>query len=1316
MKSRGIELRSNRLLATAAGIFIMLLTLSPSVSAAWADTEIGSPGTGAGETRDPRGVAVDETADLLYVVDQGNNRIDVFDASSGAFIKAFGWGVLDGSSELQVCTTTCLPGIAGSGAGQLNGAIGIAVDNDPASPGFHSIYVFENGNHRVQKFSPSGSFLWMVGGDVNETTGADLCTSASGDVCGAGTAGDAAGQFNSVDGDAIDVGPGGTVYVGDQVEVGTPRTRVQLYSPSGGYLGYLGGSLLEVAGGAGATTSLAVDSASNVYVGTNGIVGTGAVRKYDSSGNELYAINPSLNVNTIAVGPEDHVFVGDNSQFEGEINSTIYEYDSTGALLRAFYGSLEERTLGLAVYSNPNGDIFAVELGREGKDERILNIEFPPPGPLVYPKPSSLFAGPLGNTKATLHGKVNPEGEATTYHFEYITDEAFEAAGGTFGAGTVKTPESAPLPADFKLHPVQVELKNLLPETTYHFRIVVTSAATGPNGNPGPISTFLTKPPIEFGDIWSTDVGTTSAALHIEANPLGIPATGRFEYVELSKYNASGFLEATQVPSASEGAIALGEGEEMLEFSIQVSALQPGTSYRYRFVAINQCHPQPNPNCEFSEPEGTFTTFLPALPPAACPNDPFRGGWPGVEPGPGELLPDCRAYEMVSPIDKNGANIEAVATISGFVAGIDRAAVDGNSVTYSSYKAFGDVSGAPYTNQYLARRDPAAGWQSEAISPQREGPSLMTYLSAELDRQYQAFSPDLCSGWLVQDARPTLSPDAVDGYPGLYRRDNCDSGTGSYEALTTVEPPNLSPRRFIPEFQGASADGSVAIFGVNDNLTSDAPPQSQECVEETSTSAEACEARLYEVRDGQIKFVCVLPDGSAYEGPCGAGTTVAPIAGGSLRSSSLFNAISADGSHIFWSTSVYGPGSLYVRIGGTETVQISAAPARFWQASADGSKAIYSVGQQLYVFDVETETSTPIAGGVFGVAGASEDASRIYFASSEVLTGAKQNSYGSKAVQGRGNLYLFDAGNDPTFTFIASLSASEVGEDEPSLVSRFPIRRWVRVTPDGQRIAFMSASQLTGYDNTDAASKERDLEVFLFDATDDQLLCPSCNPTGARPEGRRLTQKLLEGRWAAARIPVFESQLYGQRVISDDGSRLYFNSFDALSVHDTNDREDVYQWEAAGTGSCELSSSTYHASAGGCIDLISSGKSAQGSELVDISRDGRDVFFKTSQSLVPQDPGLVDIYDARVEGGFPYPQPKPGLCEGESCQHPAAAPGAFSPSSRAAGPGNPKHRKRCPKGKRKVKRHGKTRCVKKKHHRKHHRRNHRSHHRGGQAR
>ena len=1274
---------------------LLIILLTPSISGA--DVLIGTPGSGKGQIERPRGLAVDASAPHLFVSDSGNSRIDVFDADSGEFVRAFGWGVADGTSnELQVCTTTCFKGLPGSGAGQFLSMEGVAVDDDSTSPAYHDVYVFDNGNHRVQRFTPQGEFVWMVGGGVNQTTGANLCTASSGDVCGAGTAGDAAGHINDIVSGGVAVGPGGVVYVADQIgEIPNRKIRVQKYEPSGAPAGSL---ILTVSGGVGRVTGLAVDSGGNIYVSTNNE--TGAVRKFSPAGVELFSLNPSFNNTAIAIDSADRLFVADPTAEtpSSPVISKIFEYSATGSPLRTFYGSFERTLTGLAPYSNSNGNIFTAELEASGSSESsVRHVVFPPPGPVVYPR--EVVATGVGNKKATLKAKINPEGEATTYHFEYITDADFKAAGETFGTGTISTTETSLGFEDFIQHPVEASVTGIFPETIYHFRVVAKNTS---GEDKGPVATFTTKEPLEFGEVWSMDIGTKSATLAGEVNPLGIPATARFEYVELAKWEASGYAEAIQVPGDTEDPIDLGEGEEVKKVSASLADLQEGSSYRYRITAASRCKPEPAPFCDFEGPEGTFTTFVAIDPIEDCPNGALRAA------GSGSFLPDCRAYEMVSPVDKNGAFIETAFNINGFPASLNQAAVNGDSITYSAHKAFGKVDSAPYTNQYLARRS-STGWQSEGISPKREGPSLMMYLSAALDRQYKAFSDDLCGGWVVQDAKPILAPGGIDGYPGLYRRDNCGLEAGAYEALTTLEPPapeppNLPPRKFIPELQGISADGSVGVFSVDDNLTSDAPTQPQACVEETNPSDQPCLPHVYEAREGQLNYVCILPNGTPHGGPCAAGTSGGK--GGAERSGTMTHAVSDDASHIFWTASAEGPGKLYVRIDGSEpsaeTIEISPSPlAQFWLAAADGSVAVYSVGEKLFEYDVEAEVGTEIAEGFKGVAGASEDASRIYFASTKVLTGEEVNSEGDKAEAGKPNLYLYEAGSG--FKFVGALTSLEGLPGEPSAVSKFPIRRLSRVTPDGEQIVFMSRASLTGYDNLDAVTKKQAMEIFLFNTPSGELLCPSCNPSGARPEGRALTQKGSEGLWGAARIPTFQSQLYGARVISDDGTRLYFNSFESLVSIDTNNEEDVYQWQALGAGECTSESQTYHGVSGGCLDLISSGKSPQGAELVDISASGRDVFFKTSESLVSQDPGLRDVYDARMEGGFPPLPPPPLTCLGEACREPINPAPIEPAAAQMQGPPNPTWPKpkpkprKCPKGKHRVKgKGGKTRCVKNK--------------------
>jgi hypothetical protein len=248
----------------------------------------------------------------------------------------------------------------------------------------------------------------------------------------------------------------------------------------------------------------------------------------------------------------------------------------------------------------------------------------------------------------------------------------------------------------------------------------------------------------------------------------------------------------------------------------------------------------------------------------------------------------------------------------------------------------------------------------------------------------------------------------------------------------------------------------------------------------------------------------------------------------------------------------------------------------------------------------------------------------------------------------------------------------------PSALQSIPYSHAAHVSPDGTHAAFISTAPLSGYDNTGQRAGEPDAEVFVYDAGSDELRCVSCDPSGARPRAARnigaygapvrgkLTEYPESGEplWAAATLPGWQSQLYESRPLSEDGSRLFFNSYEALVPRDTNGREDVYEWEAAGgEAACKaLGAELYVASAGGCISLISSGRDPKDSEFVDADRSGDNVFIRTTESLLPQDPGLIDIYDARVGGGFPPPSEAPE-CEGEACQ-PSPSPPAFqTPSS-----------------------------------------------------
>jgi hypothetical protein len=125
------------------------------------------------------------------------------------------------------------------------------------------------------------------------------------------------------------------------------------------------------------------------------------------------------------------------------------------------------------------------------------------------------------------------------------------------------------------------------------------------------------------------------------------------------------------------------------------------------------------------------------------------------------------------------------------------------------------------------------------------------------------------------------------------------------------------------------------------------------------------------------------------------------------------------------------------------------------------------------------------------------------------------------------------------------------------------------------------------------------------------------------------------------------------RGLTTDASRVVFDTPDSLSPLDVNNRRDVYEWD------------------NGTVKLLSSGKGAFDSQVLDVSARGDDVFFATRDNLVPQDSdGNLDVYDARVDGGFAPPS-GPAACNGDCKGPPTAAPFLTLPGSVSFdGPGN----------------------------------------------
>ncbi|HXR60708.1 MAG TPA: hypothetical protein VN732_05225, partial [Solirubrobacterales bacterium] len=593
----------------------------------------------------------------------------------------------------------------------------------------------------------------------------------------------------------------------------------------------------------------------------------------------------------------------------------------------------------------------------------------------------------------------------------------------------------------------------------------------------------------------------------------------------------------------------------------------------------------------------------------------------------GGVLLDNRGWEMVSPVDKNGGAVAAPESIAG--GGVLQAAADGERVTYSSSASFGSAAqGAPPGSQYLASRG-SGGWSSQNINV----PTLSGSYGADPEGvPYQLFAPDLARGLLLNGehcrgeatscpvANPPLTgTGAPAGYQNYYLR---ETAAGAFRAVLTEANDSflaLGPEDFDLSFAGASPDLRFAVFSTCARLTVAATevPGSAGCDPEAQN--------LYLYAEGQLRLINLLP----------GQTTGTPGA----RLAAQRGAVSADGNRVYFEQG----GNLYLREGNL-TRQVDEAVGgvgTFETATPTGLFAFFTKGGHLYRYRAAPPAAVDLtpSGGVAGVLGASDSGARVYYQDATALQ-------------------LWHEG---TTTVVAPGAEAAAPGNYPPTTGR------ARVTADGGHLAFVSTESLTGYDNVDQETGDRDLEVYRYELGGG-LRCVSCNPTEARPIGAAS----IPGASANGDGPT-ATRSYKPRSLSADGRRVFFESSDALVPTDSNHATDVYEWEAQGTGTCARS--------GGCVALISSGRGQGGARFADASADGSSVFFLTGESLVAADPGAVDLYVAREGGGFPV-APEPIPCEGDACQPLPGEPFDPAVGTLVAGPGNPpvRYQKRCRKG------------------------------------
>jgi len=694
--------------------------------------------------------------------------------------------------------------------------------------------------------------------------------------------------------------------------------------------------------------------------------------------------------------------------------------------------------------------------------------------------------------------------------------------------------------------------------------------------------------------------------------------------------------------------------------------------------------------------------------------------------GPSERLPDCRAYEQVSPVQKGG--LDAV-SLQPVLPAQSSACEAGETCTIAYMNVGASFAGAPgneFANAYLASRG-ADGWQTTPLTP----PTPQAPANSHLNVTY-AFSANLSQA-VERVPLQQLTESAPPGVYNLFVR----QPDGGY-SLVTANAPSKPPRpgcggcfegEDVPVFVGASADFSRILFEANDSLVEGAPTEFEGGRVEN----------LYESVDERVRLVGILPDGAIPPEGASAGGGIEVI---DEHTGELGHAISEDGSRVLFEADADGGAAyeggpaqptqagwteLYDRVEGAHTVELSAparaaqpedcetigefcdpGAAKFWDASADGSVVYFTSraaltkrsftgpeeplaarrqrdetareegdppvenpGDDLYRYDLATNTLTditvdadnpddPDGADVLGVVGASEDGSYVYFvATGELAAGARS---------GRPNLYAWHETREAegTVAFIATLRApeGEQGEEEerdiekersgPAFSYESDILDWTSdprasqayVTPDGTHLAFMSVEPLTGYENKDRVTGKPDHEVYEYSAESGQLVCASCDPDGAPPLGSAFIGAGLTER---ASTP-----FYQPRALNDEGTRLFFTSPDPLVPGISGGAEKVFEYEDGGA------------------QLISGPEGGGSAMFLDASASGDDVFFATREQLVSSDTDeLVDVYDARVDGGLPAPSSVP-TCQAEACREPVApAPSFPTPLSASfAGAGN----------------------------------------------
>ncbi|HWM54168.1 MAG TPA: hypothetical protein VNO20_02095 [Solirubrobacterales bacterium] len=935
------------------------------------------------------------------------------------------------------------------------------------------------------------------------------------------------GLFNNPCGVATD--RHGYVYVASAA-FGTTGTgtegRIDVFDPLGNYLTQIKDEYQPC--------GLAIDSEGNLYVheeqtrppGSGKQVVLFSPDSYPPTLGSTYSTPLSIVDNTaegsgLAIDPSnDHLYValGDHvSEYESAANGSALLHDTIGT------GSLDGRgpiadAKGVDVYG-ANNDVYVTSSPR---------APYEPLKPRVY-----VFDGTDGHLKLTIDGSDQdalktdkvPEGgfgfsfgkggiavdqsNGDVYVSDVEKNEAvyqFSATGDFITKLThslKKVVLYADVAVDNPLTPGEAGYDS--PNAGY---VYVTSGTAASNSHLYAFAPRVGGPPEISGET-ATQITDTEAVLRAEVNPHGFPTTYRFEYTEEEDFLVNGFANATRVP-VPDGAI--GANGAFVSVSGWATGLTPGTAYRFRVVASNEC--EVGTGCVTEGLVHRFSTY----------------------PAPLSGLPDGRAYELVSPPSTNG-RIPTGATLGtlglGFATPL--ASDGGDSVIFGvEGGALPGLDGSGFYDIYEAVRG-EGGWQT-------------TFAGLGGAQAQKSYPGGVSAGhgysfWTVVGDKGSLAvgKDAFDAV--FYLR-----GPGG-----SVEPIGRGSLGddLYAQGQWISADGNHVVFvtGLGNGVTA--------VRLEPNAPADGVRAIYDRQPGGPTHVVSLLPGEIApatdatYLGASTDGSAVVFEAGATMyvrldnsetqeveSGDTIFAGVSENGDKVFFLEG----GDIFVFDTSTgKTTQIGGGgESTVVNVSADGSHVYFVSPKQL--------------DGVAGVAG--KDNLYVWKGGAPVFIATLDHAdvTGDEIQEGDfvGGLGLWTS----------DVAASGQG--------RFtgPANNPSRTTPDGTVLIFESRANLTpSYDS------EGYTQVYRYDATEGGLVCISCSPIGAPASSdARLQSRFgsllspLPPVNAISRIPN----------VTTDGETVFFQSDEALVPGDVDSKTDVYEWKADAGGNCPANGGCLH--------------------------------------------------------------------------------------------------------------------------------------------